>query len=94
MAARNDVALAGKLMMHAKRWESTPENRRDLMEMVVDAFQNDKVDVEVRLKAGELFLKMESMNQIDEKLFLMSDKGEEKEQKVILLLPSNGTEKR
>ena len=80
-------------MRQGKRWETTPEIRQQVLEFVVDMVTDENGNPFTRLKAVDHLLKMELMNQVDERIENEGNGGGgEAEGTVVLLLPPNGTE--
>ena len=89
------VGLMGRLMKQGKRWETTPEIRNRAISLIADVVEDVGENVANRLKAVDLLLKCEAQNMLDDKvsLELAGGNSEGQEQpKVILILPSNGSE--
>jgi hypothetical protein len=88
------VGLMGRLMKQGKRWETTPEIRNRAISLIADVVEDEGENVANRLKAVDLLLKCEAQNMLDDKVSLeLAGGGQEVEQpKVILILPSNGSE--
>lgn len=89
---RSDQSVVNTLMRHADRWETTPEIRRKALAWVEGVLDDgDASDYSKDRAVGHL-LKMEAMNQVDQRVTVVEDGGQKVD--VIYLLPPNGTEKR
>ena len=88
------VGLMGRLLKQGRRWETTPEIREKSLNLIGNVIDDEGENVANRLKAVDLLLKCEAQNMLDDKVSLeLSGGGEEQEgPKVILVLPSNGSE--
>ena len=89
---RSDQGIVNTLMRHADRWETTPEIRRKALAWVEGVLDDKEASDFVKDKAVGHLLKMEAMNQVDQKVTVVEDGGQKVD--VIYLLPPNGTEKR
>ena len=95
MSAYKGIGMLGRLMK-SQRWESTPEIRRDALQFVDRVINDHDANEGNRLKAVEILLKMEAQNQTDDRIIagVKSDDDGEQKQKIILVLPPNGAERR
>lgn len=87
---KQNVALIGKLMKD-KRWKITERLKEKVIDVLDEAMSSH--DPEVALKGVELILKADALNLAAEKLD--GDPGAgliDGNEKVVLLLPPNGTE--
>lgn len=89
---RSDQGIVNTLMRHVDRWETTPEIRRKALAWVEGVMDDKEASDFVKDKAVGHLLKMEAMNQVDQKVTVVEDGGQKVD--VIYLLPPNGTEKR
>lgn len=73
------------------RWGITPRIRQDIVDEVEGIALDTSLHPLVRLKAIDTIVKMEAMNQIDER-----ENGPEGRvlERTVLLIPSNGSEKK
>lgn len=93
LSVRNSQAIARKLMRQGKRWETTDAIRKEVLDFVVEVITDENGNPFTRLKAVDHLLKMELMNQVDERIENEEGRGVGgEEQVVVLLLPPNGTE--
>ena len=88
------VGLMGRLLKQGARWVTTPEIREKGVNLIDRVLSDAGENMANRLKAMDLLLKCEAQNMLDDKVSLeLSGGGEESEgPKVILVLPSNGSE--
>ena len=87
---KENVQLIGKLMKD-KRWKITDRLKEKVVDVLDDALSEP--DTELRLKAVDLVLKADALNLAAEKLENGPDQGLiDGNEKVVLLLPPNGTE--
>ena len=91
MTTYDSIGMLGKLIK-SKRWNITARGKQDCVDLVEQVVPNESETMGNRLKAVELALKMESMNQTDERLDLLESRREESETTTILILPPNGSE--
>ena len=84
--------MVNTLMRHADRWETTPEIRRKALAWVEGVLDDHEASDYSKDRAVGHLLKMEQMNQVDQKVTVVEDGGQKVD--VIYLLPPNGTEKR
>ena len=87
---KENVQLIGKLMKD-KRWKITDRLKEKVIDVLDEAMSSH--DPEVALKGVELILKADALNMAAEKLD--GDPGAnliDGNEKVVLLLPANGTE--
>jgi hypothetical protein len=89
---RSDQGVVNTLMRHADRWETTPEIRRKALAWVEGVLDDHEASDYSKDRAVGHLLKMEQMNQVDQKVTVVEDGGQKVD--VIYLLPPNGTEKR
>lgn len=94
LSVRNSQSIARKLMRQGKRWETTDAIRKEVLDFVVEVITDENGNPFTRLKAVDHLLKMELMNQVDERMENEGNGGGGEEQVVVLLLPPNGTEAR
>jgi hypothetical protein len=87
---KENVRLIGKLMKD-KRWKITDRLKEKVVDVLDEALSSH--DPEVCLKAVDLVLKADALNLAAEKLDGNVDSGLiDGNEKVVLLLPANGTE--
>jgi superfamily II DNA or RNA helicase len=93
LTARQEIQMLGRITRGAegKRWLGGSERRRKAVAVVDRVLGNDSLHPIVQLKAVDLALKMEQQNMIDERMDDIENKGGGGE-KVILILPPNGSE--
>lgn len=89
------VGLMGRLLKQGRRWETTPEIRQKGIELIGNVIDDEGENVANRLKAVDLLLKCEAQNMLDDKVSLELSGGNEESEgpKVILIIPSNGSER-
>ena len=82
-----------------KRWRVSSETRKRMIKFCEEVMDDESVHVSNRLKAVDSLVRMEAMNQVDERIQIEVDlrNGNYDAQsgnagKVIVLLPPNGTE--
>lgn len=86
------IGMMGKCMK--KRWQTTESGRMAALDFVERVVEDDQERVGNRLKAVELMVKFEAMNQTDERIAVITEAQsiENNTQRTILILPPNGTE--
>lgn len=87
----------GLVRMAVKKRFKVPAHARRRAVQIVEEIMEHCQDPEVRLRAVETMIKMEVVNQNDEKLQIELERGSggsgTQQPTVVLLLPPNGTEK-
>jgi hypothetical protein len=95
LTQKQELGLVG--MAVRKRFKLSSHARRRAVQ-IAEEIMETAIDPEVRLRAIETMIKMEVVNQNDEKLQLVLQRGNGgasgvQQPTVVLLLPPNGTEK-
>lgn len=88
------VKAVARVMNQCKRHPTTARMLQDAVDFLDRVINDDGEKTRYRLEAVDKLLKMEAQNQVDEiKSGELADKQQTQE-RVVLLLPPNGTEKR
>ena len=95
MSIGKAIRMTNSVIKHIEKERRFPlsnKGKRDFVDLIEATVQDEDQHMGYRLKCVELGIKMEAMNQTDERLDLLTSREQEKEAITILVLPNNGSE--